>query len=182
MSHEAFMFLKSIIPFYGDEVDPHQADTPRRMTSMMRELTTPKPFEFTVFPNDGIDEMIVVSPIQVYSLCAHHVIPFHGQAHVAYVPQDKIAGLSKLVRAVKYHMRGLWVQEELTKTIADTLTEKLEPIGVAVVIKAEHMCMSMRGVQSPGTTTTTSVMRGCFRDPTEKARDEFFQIVNNGNR
>lgn len=154
-------------------------NTPRRWVRMMRELTTPEEFEFTVFESDH-DEMIVVSPIPFYSLCSHHIIPFVGAAHVAYVPQGRIAGLSKIARTVQYYMRGLWTQEDLTNCIAKRLEQELEPLGVAVVMKAEHLCMTMRGAQSPGTMTTTSKMTGCFLDSNKQARAEFLSLIGGG--
>lgn len=156
-------------------------NTPERWVKMMRELTTPKTFAFTTFESDT-DEMIIVSPIPFYSLCSHHLIPFMGQAHVAYVPQGKIAGLSKIARTVQYHMRGLWTQEDLTRAIADTLIDKLNPLGVAVVMRGEHLCMTMRGAQSPGTLTTTSRMTGCFADHSKLARAEFLRLISSEGR
>ena len=168
--------IRSIV---GDEEfddNEHLKDTPTRMVRMLRELTHADAFKFTTFPSTH-DEMIVVGPVQFYSLCAHHIIPFFGTAHVAYIPQGKIAGLSKLARSVRYYSRGLWTQEDLTWTIAEVIEEVLEPIGTAVVMKAEHLCMAMRGVQSPGTMTTTSIMRGVFLDPNKAARHEFLSLI-----
>ena len=159
-----------------EEEATHLAETPRRLIKMLRELTTPEEFEFTTFESPH-DEMIVVSPIPFYTLCAHHVIPFFGEAHVAYIPQGQIAGLSKLARTVQYYSKGLWTQEDLTWTIAQAIEEVLRPRGTAVVMKAEHLCMTMRGVQVPGSKTTTSIMRGVFLDPEKKAREEFFSII-----
>ena len=159
-----------------DIENPSQTRTPERFTSMLMELTTSEDFHFTTFESDH-DQMVIVSPIPLYSLCAHHVMPFIGSAHVAYVPQGKIAGLSKIARTVKHHMRGLWEQEHLTEAIANFLEKELEPLGVALVIKAEHLCMTMRGVQSAGTRTTTSAMRGCFLDPKKDARYEFLRLI-----
>jgi GTP cyclohydrolase I len=158
------------------EDSEHLEGTPERFVKMLDELTTPEDFKFTTFASTH-DEMITVSPIPFYSLCAHHVIPFFGEAHVAYIPQGAIAGLSKIARTVKYFSRSLWVQEDLTWTIAEHLEERLSPLGVAVIMKAEHLCMTMRGVQSPGTKTTTSIMRGVFIDPKKEARHEFLRII-----
>jgi GTP cyclohydrolase IA len=158
------------------EDSEHFEGTPNRFIKMLDELTTPEDFTFTMFDSSH-DEMITVSPIPFYSLCAHHMIPFFGEAHVAYVPQGKIAGLSKIARTVKYFSHNLWVQEDLTWTIAEHLEERLEPLGVAVIMKGEHLCMTMRGVQSPGTKTTTSIMRGVFIDPKKQAREEFLRII-----
>ena len=157
----------------------HMLRTPERFMKMLQELTTPEPFEFTVFDNaSGIDEMIILEQIPFYTLCAHHMVPFFGHAYVAYVPEGCIAGLSKFARAVKNMAKKLTVQEELTSEIADFLEAKLNPKGVAVVLKAEHLCMAMRGVQAPGVLTTTSAMRGVFSDHTRTAKAEFMSVIN----
>lgn len=157
----------------------HMQDTPKRFVKMMKELTTQEEFEFTVFKNEqSIDQMVVVQDIPFYTLCAHHMIPFFGKAHIAYIPGDYIAGLSKFARTVRYFMRGLTVQEDLTQNICDFLVEKLvDPLGVAVIMRGEHLCMTMRGVQTPGTLTTTSALHGVFLDPSTKAREEFLSLV-----
>ena len=170
-----------IVPGWSPE-NEHQKDTPKRFVRALRDLThRPEEFKFTTFQNkdEARGEMVYVGPIDFHSLCAHHVLPFHGVAHVAYVPDNLIAGISKLPRTVKHHALGLHVQEDLTTEIADFLEKKLEPIGVAVIMRAEHMCMSMRGVKET-TETVTTAMRGCFLDPTKDARAEFLALVNNG--
>ena len=172
------VLLDHIIPEQERDSE-HYTGTPKRFIQMLLDMTTPEEFNFTTFPSTH-DEMIVVSPIPFYSLCAHHIVPFFGEAHVAYIPQDKIAGLSKLARTVKSFSKGLWTQEDLTFAVAEHLEEQLDPVGVAVVMKAEHLCMTMRGVQSPGSKTTTSIMRGAFLNPKKKARDEFFRLINGG--
>jgi len=162
----------------GLDVDDHGADTPKRFIRMLRELTSPEPFNFTTFPNDkGSQEMVVVQDIPFVSLCNHHVVPFVGVAHVGYIPNDRLVGLSKLARVVRHYAKSLQVQERLTQQIADRLVEELEPLGVAVVLKAEHMCMTIRGVQTPGTKTTTSAMLGVFSDHDRTAKAEFMQII-----
>jgi GTP cyclohydrolase I len=163
------------------ESNPHLLDTPRRVAASLRELITPVEFEFTVFDNRGIDQMIVVQDIPFYSLCAHHLLPFYGKAHVAYIPADKMAGISKIARAVEYFMRGLNVQEELTKDIMDFLVEKLDPLGAIVVIEGHHLCMAMRGVESRVHKTTTSALTGVFLRPDKRAREEFFQLIGRSN-
>jgi GTP cyclohydrolase I len=155
---------------------PHMKDTPRRFVQMMNELTQSEPFNFTTFDATS-DEMIIEVGIPFYTLCAHHVIPFHGQAHVGYVPNTKLAGLSKFGRLVKNIAKGLWVQEELTAAIADALEAELEPRGVAVILRGEHMCMSMRGVQMPGVITQTAAMRGVFGDHSRTAKMEFLEAI-----
>lgn len=161
-----------------DTSDDHTQDTPRRFAQMLIDLTTQEGFKFTTFDNtEKVDEMITVRDIPFYTLCQHHVIPFFGKAHVAYIPQGKIAGLSKFARTVKMFAKGLWVQEHLTAEIADFLESRLEPLGIAVVMEAEHLCMTMRGVQVPGAMTTTSAMRGVFLDPEKGARQEFLSLI-----
>jgi GTP cyclohydrolase I len=149
---------------------------------MLEELTTAEEFEFTTFDNDlRKDEMIVIKDIPFVSLCAHHLIPFAGYAHIGYIPIKVIAGLSKFPRAVKFWSKGLWTQEDLTDAIAHYLDDMLlEPLGVAVVMEAEHMCMTIRGVQTPGVKTITSTMLGAFLDPAKLARTEFFRHIDKG--
>ena len=168
--------LLGLIVSEEDQDSEHFEGTPARFVKMLRELTTPEEFVFTVFDSKH-DEMIIESPIPFYSLCAHHVIPFFGAAHVAYIPQGKIAGLSKIARTVVNMAKGLYTQEDLTYNIAEHLVEHLDPVGVAVVMRAEHLCMSMRGARSPGTMTTTSIMRGAFLDPSKQARQEFLALI-----
>ena len=160
-----------------DTNSPHLADTPRRIAAAYVELLSPRPFELTTFANDdGYDGLVLVRDIPVHSLCAHHLLPFNGVAHVAYLPADRILGLSKLARVVEMFARDLQVQERLTQQVANWLQEHLEPQGVGVVIEAEHLCMSMRGVQVSGTLTLTSALHGLMReDP--RTRQEFFDLV-----
>jgi GTP cyclohydrolase I len=151
-------------------------DTPRRMAQAYAELLTPEPFLPTTFPNeDGYDELIVVRAIPFHSLCMHHVLPFHGVAHVGYLPGDRIIGLSKLARVVDLFARDLQVQEGLTKRIAGWIQEELAPKGVGVVLEAEHLCMSLRGVQKPGSRTVTSALHGLIRDD-PRTRAEFLAL------
>lgn len=166
---------------YDPEENPHLAETPHRAARSFRELTTPDEFNFTVFENKDIDQMVTVSDVPFYSLCAHHMLPFHGRAHIAYIPEMYLVGLSKLARTVEHFGRGFNVQEELTKDIVDFLDEKLEPKGTAVVLEAHHLCMAMRGIQKPGHLTTTSAMRGVFLDPNKLARQEFLDLIRRGN-
>lgn len=153
--------------------------TPERFAKMIVELTSPQEFEFTTFDISDRDdhEMIIVKDISFVALCAHHVVPFVGKAWIGYVPSNKIAGLSKFARAVRFWSAGLWTQEDLTNSISAYLEEMLEPTGLGVVLEAEHMCMTIRGVQAPGTTTVTSSMRGVFLDSTRGARQEFLQLM-----
>lgn len=133
-------------------------------------------FEFTTFETKA-DDMVIVEGISFASYCAHHLLPFFGVAHVAYVPQGRMVGLSKLARVVRFTALGLWSQEELSDEIATTIDRELTPLGVAVVMKAEHTCMSVRGVKAPGTKTTTSSMIGVFRDNKNNARAEFLNLI-----
>ena len=152
-------------------------DTPRRMAAAYAELLTPEPFSLTTFANDeGYDELVVVRDIQFQSLCMHHVLPFYGVAHVAYLPAERILGLSKLARVVDLFARDLQLQERLTTQIAGCLQAQLEPKGVGVVLEAEHLCMSLRGVQKPGTKTVTSALHGLIRDDA-RTRAEFLSLT-----
>src|SRR5215471_3870944 len=154
--------------------DEHLADTPRRVADAYAELLTPRPFRLTTFPNDeGYDELVVARDIPFHSLCQHHLLPFHGTAHVGYLPGARILGLSKLARVVELFARDLQVQERLTTQVAGWLQEHLAPAGVGVVIEAEHLCMSLRGVRATGGRTVTSTLLGALReDP--RSRQEFF--------
>lgn len=149
--------------------------TPERIARVWRQMTTPDEFTFTTFANDGYDEMIVERGVRVVSLCRHHFLPFVGAAVVGYIPDRKLAGLSKLARVVDFYARRPQVQEALTNQIADRLVEELEPLGVGVVIRAEHTCMTCRGVRKPGAVTVTSALRGAMRDDAQ-ARQEFLTL------
>jgi GTP cyclohydrolase IA len=152
-------------------------ETPRRMATAYLELLTPEPFNMTTFPNDeGYDELVVVRDIRFQSLCMHHVLPFYGVAHVAYLPADRILGLSKLARVVDLFARDLQLQERLTTQIAGWLQQQLQPKGVGVVLEAEHLCMSLRGVQKPGAKTVTSALHGLVRDD-PRTREEFLSLT-----
>jgi GTP cyclohydrolase I len=160
-----------------DAEGEHLRDTPRRVAGVYAELLTARPFNLTTFPNDeGYDELVLARDIPVHSLCEHHLLPFTGVAHVGYLPGDRILGLSKLARVVELFARRLQVQERLTKQVADWLQDHLQPKGVGVVIEAEHLCMSLRGVQASGVVTVTSSLHGLLReDP--RSRGEFFELT-----
>jgi GTP cyclohydrolase I len=162
----------------GQELDDeHTAETPRRVAAAFRELLSPRPFTLTTFPNDeGYDELVVARDIPFHSLCQHHLLPFTGVAHVGYLPGDRVVGLSKLARVVELFARRLQLQERLTKQIADCLQQHLQPKGVGVVLEAEHLCMSLRGVQAHGALTTTSALQGLLRDD-GRSRAEFFALT-----
>ena len=176
--------VREILEAIGEDVDRGGIrDTPQRVARMYEELTQ----GMRIDPQDhlvvtfeaGHDEMVMVKDIPFASLCEHHLMPFIGKAHVAYIPnvRGSITGLSKLARLVEAYARRLQVQEKLTAQIADTLDEMLEPRGVLVVIEAEHLCMSMRGVSKPGSMTVTSAVRGLFRDEIA-TRAEAMQFIN----
>jgi GTP cyclohydrolase I len=152
-------------------------ETPRRMADVYAELLTPTDFNPTTFPNDGeYDELVVARAIPFHSLCEHHLLPFVGVAHVGYLPGERIVGLSKLARVVDLHARSLQVQERMTKQIANWLERELDPKGVGVVVEAEHMCMSLRGVGKAGASTVTSALSGVVRDD-PRTRGEFLALT-----
>jgi GTP cyclohydrolase I len=160
-----------------DPADEHLADTPRRVADAYLELLSPPPFNLTTFPNDeGYDELVLARGIPFQSLCQHHLLPFHGVAHLGYVPGTRILGLSKLARVVELFARDLQVQERLTKQIADWLDENLAAKAVGVVIEADHLCMSLRGVRAAGSRTVTSALHGLLRDDA-RSRQEFFALA-----
>jgi GTP cyclohydrolase I len=152
-------------------------ETPRRVAEAYAELLTPPAFRATTFPNeDGYEGLIVAQAIPFHSLCMHHLLPFRGVAHVGYLPGERIIGLSKLARVVERFARDLQIQERLTVQIADWLQTELRPAGVGVVLEAEHMCMSLRGVQQPRARTVTSALRGAIRHD-HQTRQEFLALT-----
>src|SRR5574341_1185829 len=152
------------------------AETPRRVAASYAELLTPPPFTLTTFPNDeGYDELVLARAIPFSSLCEHHLLPFTGVAHVGYLPAGRILGLSKLARVVELFARRLQVQERMTKQVADWLQANLQPRGVGVVVEAEHLCMSVRGVRAAGARTVTSTLHGALRDD-PRSRQEFLAL------
>jgi GTP cyclohydrolase I len=160
-----------------DLTTEHLRGTPRRVALAYEELLTPQPFEPTTFANDGnYDELVLARDIPFHSLCQHHLLPFHGVAHVGYLPGERIVGLSKLARVVEHFSRGLQIQERLTTQIGDWLTDRLAPKGVGVVLEAEHLCMTMRGVQATGARTVTSSLHGRLRDDA-RSRAEFLALA-----
>jgi GTP cyclohydrolase I len=171
----------------GDDPNrPGVEKTPRRYVDALKDITIGYQMSLkdivndALFPLESLGErnMIIVRDIQIYSLCEHHLLPFHGVCHIAYIPSDKVLGLSKLARIAEIFSRRFQIQERLTEQIARAMEEVCNPVGVGVVIHAEHMCMSMRGVQKPGSITTTSALLGCFRsDP--RTRQEFLTLAAN---
>ena len=175
--------VRQILTAIGE--DPSRADiveTPARVARMYREIfagiAKDPADEIDVFFESDYDEMIMVRDISVYSICEHHLLPWVGKAHVAYIPNKKgqITGLSKLARVVEVASKRPQVQERLTMQVADAIEKKLDPEGVFVVIEAEHLCMTMRGVQKPGSLTVTSAVRGAFRD-NYATREEAMRLI-----
>lgn len=159
---------------------PHLKETPDRVGRMyleiFRGLEEKSAPVFTTFPNEEkYSNMVIVKDIGFFSVCAHHMIPFFGKAHVAYIPDQRIVGLSKIPRVVDFYARRPQLQERLTEQIIDLLVEKLAPQGAIVVMEARHLCMEMRGVEKPGAYTTTSAIRGCFED--QVVRKEFLDLL-----
>jgi GTP cyclohydrolase I len=160
--------------------DERLRDTPGRMARAYAELFTPEPFEATTFPNDErYDELVLARDIPLRSVCEHHLLPFTGTACVGYLPGDRILGLSKLARVVEYFACRPQLQERLTKQVADWLTDHLNPRAVGVVIRAEHTCMTLRGVHATGSTTVTSTLLGTLRTDS-RSRQEFFSLTGIG--
>ena len=173
--------FERIIDLLGEDKDREGLKkTPLRAAKAMKFLTQgykiePKQILQNALFNEDYNEMVIVKDIELYSLCEHHMLPFFGKAHIAYIPNGKIVGLSKIPRVVDVFSRRLQVQERLTEQVLDCINETLEPIGVGVVIEASHMCMMMRGVQKQNSTTTTSGFRGSFKET--DTRNEFLKLV-----
>lgn len=174
--------VREILIAVGEDIKRHDIkDTPQRVADMYEEIlsgmkSNPEKELEVVFEKEH-DEIVLLKGIPLYSICEHHLLPFIGKAHVAYLPSDnRVTGLSKIARVVDLFSRRLQVQERLTTDIADTIMKKLKPKGVLVVIEAEHLCMSMRGVKKPGVLTITSAVRGVFRK-NEKTRSEALALI-----
>jgi len=180
---EARLLYERLLALVDDDRREGLENTPARAARALADLTSGYDVDLdamlTTFPAEGSDQMIIVRDVPVYSLCEHHVLPFIGKAHVAYLPSSRIIGLSKIPRIVDAFARRLQVQERLTEQIAAALWDALKPFGVGVVIEAEHLCMTMRGVRTPGAVTTTSVLRGTMRDHHE-TRAEALRLLLRG--
>ena len=182
MAAELNELYEEIIKSVGE--DPSREGllkTPERAARAMQYLTrgyrqtVDEVVNNAIFDSDN-DEMILVKDIELYSMCEHHLLPFTGRCHVAYIPTGKVVGLSKIARIVDMYARRLQIQENLTKQIADTLMEVISPAGVGVIIEARHLCMMMRGVEKQNSMMTTSMMLGSFRDH-DRTRSEFLRLV-----
>ena len=175
-----FNFFK-IIELLGEDTEREGLEkTPMRAAKAIKFLTKgyeedPKQILQSAMFSEDYNEMVIVKDIELYSLCEHHMLPFFGKAHIAYIPNGKIVGLSKIPRVVDVFSRRLQVQERLTEQVLDCINETLEPVGVGVVIEASHMCMMMRGVQKQNSTTTTSGFRGSFKET--DTRNEFLKLI-----
>lgn len=174
--------VKGLLEALGE--DPSREglqNTPRRVEKALRFLTSGYDADIDIVLNNALftvdySEMVIVKDIDFYSLCEHHLLPFFGKCHIAYIPSDKVIGLSKIPRLVDVFARRLQVQERMTNQIADTIQDKILPIGVAVVVEATHLCMSMRGVQKQNSLAVTSAMLGAFRD-NARTRMEFLELI-----
>lgn len=170
--------VRTLLHYAGQ--DPYREgllETPKRYIKFLDQFCNPEEFNFTTFENEGgNDEMIIVKDIPFYSLCEHHLAPFFGTAHIAYIPNTKIVGLSKIPRTLDKFARRPQNQERITKQVADYLMEQLKPKGVAVVLNARHLCVEMRGVEKPGCATVTSAMLGAFKENVN-TRQEFLNLI-----
>jgi len=150
-------------------------NTPKRIKRFMKELESNSDFKFTVFDNPGYDQMVILKDIEFYSFCSHHLLPFIGKAHVGYIPNKKICGISKLARVVDKFASRPQLQERLTQEIADFIKKELKPKGVMVVIEAQHLCMKMRGIKKQNSVMVTSSLKGAFNK--QEVRDEFLKLI-----
>jgi GTP cyclohydrolase I len=181
LNEELKINLSNIIRLLGENIDREGlVKTPERASKAMRFLTSgydmdPKQILESAMFKEEYKEMVIVKDIELYSLCEHHVLPFFGKAHIAYIPNGRIVGLSKIPRVVDVFARRLQVQERMTEQILECINDTLKPQGVAVVIEASHMCMMMRGIQKQNSTTTTSGFRGAFKEI--ETRNEFLKLI-----
>ena len=169
--------IRRVLEYVGeDSTREGLRDTPMRYIKFLKQFLEKEPFKFTVFNSEGYDQMIIQRDIPYYSMCEHHLAPFFGVATIAYIPNDKIIGLSKLARTLRHYASNLQNQERITSQVAERLQKELEPKGVAVSITGTHLCMEMRGVKTHGTSTRTTKLIGAFLDSKE-SRDEFLREI-----
>lgn len=169
--------VKTLLKSIGEDTEREGLiDTPKRYVKFLKQFCKPEKFKFTTFTNEGSDRMIIVKDIPFFSLCEHHLAPFFGTASIAYIPNEKIVGLSKLPRTLDMFARRPQNQERIGKQVADFLMEKLKPQGVAVMIEARHLCVEMRGVEKHNVQTITSEMRGAFLNDMN-CRQEFLTLI-----
>ena len=178
--------VRSIIEILGLDpaTDPNLKETDRRVAKMYLEmfsgLSEGAEPNITCFPNDeGYSAMVMEKDIPFYSMCAHHFVPFYGHAHMAYIPNERIIGLSKMPRIVEFSAKRPQLQERMTEQVAAYLEQRLRPQGIMVVLEARHLCVEMRGIKKPGALTVTSAIRGIFN--TQTVREEFLDLLNRGN-
>ena len=177
MKNNSEQLFKQIIKNIGENPDREGLlDTPKRHIKFLKDFLKPKKFNLTTFDAENYDEMIVQKGIPFYSLCEHHVLPFFGEGYIAYVPNKKIVGLSKLSRVLDMFAKKLQNQERITSQTANYLYDKLKPKGVAVVLKARHLCMEMRGIEKSSIYTTTSCLLGVFKTE-QSCRSEFLSLI-----
>ena len=183
LDHSRFEnYIAEMIQTLGDDPKrPAMLDTPKRARKAMEFLTQGYHQNLNEIINDALfestmDEMVIIKDIEFYSLCEHHLLPFIGKCHVAYLPKGKVLGLSKFARIVDYHARRFQIQEQLTQDVANCIAEITDARGVGVVIEAQHLCMMMRGIQKQNSSMTTSMMLGEFRN-SDKTRAEFLSLI-----
>jgi len=177
VTDEEITAVQTLLKGIGQDINREGLqDTPKRYVKFLKEFTNPPEFKMTVFDAEDNDEMVIVDNIPFFSLCEHHLAPFFGTAAIAYIPDDKIVGLSKLPRTLDHFSRRPQNQERITQEVAKFLMEQLKPKGVAVIIKARHLCVEMRGVEKHDVWTTTSAMKGAFKD-NQTTRQEFLQLL-----
>lgn len=170
--------FKEILKHLGEDVNREGLkETPKRYIKFLREFLEPKEFNFTTFDAENTDEMIIQTNIPFYSLCEHHTAPFFGVGHIGYIPNKKIVGFSKIARCLDLYSNRFQNQERITTQVAERLMNELDAKGVAVSIKAQHLCMCMRGVRKHDTWTITNKLIGVFKDDS-KARSEFMNLIN----
>jgi len=173
--------VKDTLSYIGENAEREGLlDTPKRIVNSWKEIYSgykqdPKKILGTTFNSDGYDQMVLLKNIEMYSMCEHHTLPFSGKAHIAYIPDKRVVGISKLARLLDCYAKRMQIQERLTEQVASTIEEVLQPKGVMVVIEAQHLCMTMRGVGKQNSVMVTSAVRGAFRQ--QSTKEEFLKLV-----